>query len=247
MLLAIPNPLYNAFMKLIFFKSNFYFCFCIFFLKIVHSQYWLRRKAGRMNTTPTSMNFFTSQSTEEVLVKACQRGDPAAQKAVYEKFARKMLGVCSRYVQDEMEAEDLMISGFMRVFDKINTFKNEGSFEGWVRRIMINEALGHLRRQRSLHLTVNLEDSYQEPVFTPEDTDLEAEDLLKLVQQLPDGYRTVFNLYAIEGYAHKEIAELLGISENTSKSQLSRARTLLQKNLAATEKKNETYARQGNR
>jgi RNA polymerase sigma-70 factor (ECF subfamily) len=185
------------------------------------------------------MNFFTVKSSEDKLIIACQKGEHHAQKAVYEKYARKMLGVCSRYVQDEMEAEDIMIMGFVRVFEKINTFKSEGSFEGWIRRIMVNEALGHLRKQKSLKLTVNLEDSYQEPVFTAEDTELEAEDLLILIQQLPDGYRMVFNLYAIEGYSHKEIGEMLGISENTSKSQLSRARSLLQRHIERTEKKSE--------
>jgi RNA polymerase sigma factor (sigma-70 family) len=177
------------------------------------------------------MTLFSARTSEEKLILGCQKQEAMAQRKVYEQFAPRMLGLCRRYLTDEMQAEDVMIGGFVKVFEKINGFKSEGSFEGWIRRIMINEALAFLRKQKSLGLTVAMEDLYEEPVFTAEDTGLEAEDLLKLVQQLPDGYRTVFNLFAIEGYSHQEIAEMLHISEGTSKSQLSRARNLLQQYL----------------
>lgn len=128
-----------------------------------------------------------------------------------------------------MEAEDILVTAFVKVFDKIQQFKSEGSFEGWIRRIVVNEALTFLRRNRSMYLETDLEQADREPDYNALSDHLEAEDLLKMIQELPTGYRIVFNLYAIDGYSHKEIAEQLGISENTSKSQLSRARTFLQK------------------
>jgi RNA polymerase sigma-70 factor (ECF subfamily) len=178
------------------------------------------------------------KDSEETLIRGCQQGNPAAQRDLYNKYSRKMLGVCQRYVNRQAEAEDIMIEGFMRVFDKIGQFKSEGSFEGWVRRIMVNEALGYIRKNKSLFLSVDVEDVHNEPAtFHVDGDELAAQDLLQLVQELPQGYRTVFNLFAIEGYSHEEIAGMLGISENTSKSQLSRARALLQKKLAALQKK----------
>jgi RNA polymerase sigma-70 factor (ECF subfamily) len=182
--------------------------------------------------------YIYKSDTEEKLIRACQKGDAIAQREIYNKYSRKMLGVCMRYVNSQFEAEDILISGFMRVFGKIEQYKHEGSFEGWLRRVMVNEALGYIRKNKSIYLEVEIEKAdYQQDVHTEAATDLEAEDLLKLVQQLPQGYKTVFNLYAIEGYSHKEIADMLQISENTSKSQLSRARALLQQYLLSTEKK----------
>jgi RNA polymerase sigma-70 factor (ECF subfamily) len=154
----------------------------------------------------------------------------------YEKFAPLMYPLCLRYVREISEAEDVMISGFMKAFDKIDTYTGKGSLSGWLRRIMINQALGHLRKNKTMYLEVDLEAADYQPQMKWSAGHLEAEDLMKLVRQLPLGYRTVFNLYAIEGYCHKEIAEILGISENTSKSQLSRARGLLQKQILREEK-----------
>jgi RNA polymerase sigma-70 factor (ECF subfamily) len=183
--------------------------------------------------------------SEEKLIRSCQKGEASAQREIYNRFSRKMLAVCMRYINQHMEAEDVMINGFMRVFDKIEQFKYEGSFEGWLRRIMVNEALGYIRKNKSLFMQVDIEDVHQQPGLYHIDSDgLEAEDLLNLVQQLPTGYRTVFNLYAIEGYSHKEIAETLGISENTSKSQLSRSRALLQQLLVNVEKKTEVLKKE---
>ncbi|HEV7378511.1 MAG TPA: RNA polymerase sigma factor [Dyadobacter sp.] len=172
------------------------------------------------------LSFFNQEAQ---LVKALRKQDPKAQRQLYEKYSSRMLGLCFRYACDEMIAEDIMIEGFMRVFSKIDQFSEEGSFEGWIRRIMVNEALGYIRKQKRM-----MEDSLSDeadniPDYTLADENLNAEELLSLISGLPVGYRTVFNLYAIEGYSHAEIAEMLGISESTSKSQLHRARALLQK------------------
>ncbi|WP_439556644.1 RNA polymerase sigma factor [Dyadobacter sp.] len=168
-------------------------------------------------------------SQEAQLVKALKREDPKAQQQVYHKYSTRMLGLCFRYICDEMAAEDVMVEGFLKIFGKIDQFNSDGSFEGWIRRIMVNESLGYLRKQKRV-LEDNLSDeAHNIPDYIQADQNLEAQELLELIERLPAGYRTVFNLYAIEGYAHIEIAEMLGISESTSKSQLHRARALLQK------------------
>ena len=175
------------------------------------------------------MQFKIYRAKEDELIKGCLQRDRNAQKLLYDTYSSKMYGLCYRYVKDVMEAEDILVTAFMKVFDKIAQFKSEGSFEGWIRRIVVNEALTYLRRHRSMYLETELEQADREPDYNSLSDHLEAEDLLKMIQELPTGYRIVFNLYAIDGYSHKEIAEQLGISENTSKSQLSRARTYLQK------------------
>jgi RNA polymerase sigma-70 factor (ECF subfamily) len=131
-----------------------------------------------------------------------------------------------------MEAEDVLVTAFTKVLDRIEQFKGEGSFEGWIRRIVVNEALTYLRKNRSMYLETDLELADREPDYNSISDHLETEDLMKMIQAMPTGYKIVFNLFAIEGYSHKEIAQQLGINENTSKSQLSRARTYLQKMLA---------------
>ena len=166
--------------------------------------------------------------SEESLVRACQQGDPKAQRRVYERYSARMLSLCGRYLPDEFEAEEALIEGFMKVFDRIGQFKLEGSFEGWIRRIMVNESLMYLRSKKAAGWQTAYDDVEYEVEPVAASTDLEVDELHRLVQQLPTGYRTVFNLYAIEGYNHAEIAESLGISESTSKSQLHRARGLLQ-------------------
>ena len=146
-----------------------------------------------------------------------------------------MFSVCRRYVMQLQEAEDILVCGFTKVFQKLDQFKGQGSFEGWVRRIMVNEALTFIRRNKSMYLEVEIEKASREPDFQKLSDQLEVEDLEKMIDRLPMGYKTVFNLYAIEGFTHKEIAEKLGISENTSKSQLSRARVHLQRLLLNAE------------
>lgn len=173
--------------------------------------------------------------TEEKLITACRKGDSKAQREVYEKYAPLMYAVCRRYIGQVDAAEDVLICGFTKVFQKIDQFKAEGSFEGWIRRIMVNEALSHIRKHKSMYLKVEIEYAEKEPDLGMLAGQLEAEDLQKMIDKLPSGYRTVFNLYAIEGFSHKEIAEQLDISENTSKSQLSRARKHLQTMLVETE------------
>lgn len=171
------------------------------------------------------------------LIENCRRGDPGAQRALFNLFSPQMLAVCRRYLSNRTEAEEVLIAGFLSVFSRIGQFRHEGSFEGWVRKIMVNEALGFLRKKRSLFLFSELDGAVgvEEPVLP--DTALQIEELLEMVASLPDGYRTVFNLYAIEGYTHREIAEMLEIKESTSKSQLSRARDLLRQRLERVEKK----------
>ena len=184
--------------------------------------------------------------SERQLVVALQRGEARAQKVVYEQLATRMMAVCVRYVSNHDDAEDVLIEGFMRVFERISQFRNEGSFEGWVRRIMVTESLMFLRKNRALRHEMSLDSVTAEPDYGWADDALQADDLLRLVAQLPDGYRTIFNLYAIEGYSHAEIAALTGISEGTSKSQLSRARAVLQqliRHLDIDSKSTRTYGK----
>jgi len=165
------------------------------------------------------------------LIDGCKKRDRHAQRFLYEHYSGRMLALCCRYVKDRMDAEDVMVVAFTKVFDRISQFKGEGSFEGWVRRIMVNESLTYLRKNKGMYLETDIEAAEREPDYDRLDSELEAEDLRKLIADLPTGYRIVFNLYAIDGFSHQEIATQLGVSENTSKSQLSRARALLQKRL----------------
>lgn len=174
-------------------------------------------------------------AVDKNLLDGCRRHDRHAQRFLYEHFSARMLALCNRYVKDRMEAEDVMVVAFTKVFDRIRQFKGDGSFEGWVRRIMVNESLSFLRRNKGMYLETDIGAADREPDYDKLDSTLEAEDLLKLISELPAGYRIVFNLYAIDGYSHQEIATQLGINENTSKSQLSRARTYLQKRLLQLE------------
>ncbi|MFN8348010.1 MAG: sigma-70 family RNA polymerase sigma factor [Spirosomataceae bacterium] len=183
------------------------------------------------------LQLFTNESQ---MVKALQKGDPKAQRYFYDKYAARMLAVCVRYLTDEMEAEDVMIEGFMKVFERIDQFKGEGSFEGWVRRLITNEALMRLRTRRHIEMDIDAPEVMAQANFDWAESSLEVNDLMALIAKLPTGYRTVFNLYAIEGYSHAEIAEQLGITESTSKSQLHRSRSLLQQMLKETEDLNRT-------
>ncbi len=173
--------------------------------------------------------------TETHLIRGLVRGESRAQKVVYERFAGKMLAVCVRYCANRVDAEEVLLDGFMMVYDKIGQFREEGSFEGWIRRIMVNESLMFLRRHKAWRHEIPLDGAELEPDYAWADAHLNETELLRFINQLPDGYRTVFNLYAIEGYSHAEIAVMLGIAEGTSKSQLSRARQLLQNSLKKVE------------
>jgi len=172
------------------------------------------------------------QMSEEEILEGCKANREECQKLLFEKYSRLMTGVCMRYADRYEEAQDIVQDGFIKVFKKIETFTGKGSLEGWIRRIMVNTALDHLRRTKAERFNVSVDDvefklkDKQEIIAS-----MQADDLLKIIRTLPVGYRTVFNMYAIEGYTHKEIAKELDISENTSKSQYSRARALLQKKL----------------
>lgn len=168
---------------------------------------------------------------EQELIDGCLVGNHRAQEALYNKYAAKMFGVCLRYSSSRMEAEDTLHEGFMAVFETLDRFESRGAFEGWVRRIMINTALKKYKRERVYQMmdfnADVMSESANENDFSPLQK-MQTDDLIKLVQKLAPGYRNIFNLYAIEGYNHREIGEVLGISEGTSKSQMARARVLLQ-------------------
>jgi len=169
-------------------------------------------------------------NNEKQLLKKAVKGNRGAQKAIYEKFSPKMLSVCRQYIKDSHFAEDVMVNGFVKVFKSLETFENRGSFEGWIRKIMIRESISYLRKQQF----VVFDDEIVEKKERFEDSSeslLDAEEAQALIDVLPEGYKMVFVLYAIEGYKHHEIAEMLKINEGTSKSQLFKARKMLQENL----------------
>jgi RNA polymerase sigma-70 factor (ECF subfamily) len=155
-------------------------------------------------------------------------GDRRMQEELYRRFSPRMYAVCLRYAGNAEEAEDILQEGFIKIFKKLDSFRGEGSFEGWVRRIFVNTAIEHFRRKRYLQPVTEKEENTLEGKSLSALDDLAEKDILALVQQLSPGYRTVFNMYVVEGYTHKEIGDMLGISEGTSKSQLSRAKVILQ-------------------
>jgi len=184
------------------------------------------------------MMFLEQKYTIEDLIKRCKSGERKAQELLYKQFAAKMLGVCCRYATDKMEAEDMMQNGFIRVFQKIGDYRGEGSFEGWIRRIMVHSSIEYYRKHHKMMQLVDLDDATHEPSVNPLATaTLAAKDLMVLIQALSPGYRIVFNLFAIEGYSHKEIAAITGITEGASKSQLSRARSILKEQIIKMEGK----------
>lgn len=170
--------------------------------------------------------------SEQQLIEGCQRGDRRAQKELYELYSRKMMGVCLRYVNDRETARDLLQDGFVKIFTSIGSFSGIGSFEGWMRKIFVNCALEYLRKSDVLREATDL-DNTAELVNADSSaiSDISAAELMNMVKELPAGFRTVFNLFAIEGYSHKEIAEMLDITDSTSRSQYTRAKQLLQKKI----------------
>ncbi|RSK34029.1 RNA polymerase sigma factor [Hymenobacter metallilatus] len=168
----------------------------------------------------------------DALVEGCRRGRPAAQRGLYERLGYQLMGVCLRYCPSRDEAEDALQLTFVKIFTRLDQFRNQGPFEAWARRIAVTTSLNlwHQSRQRGQPLEAEEAADIHHPDGTPFDQ-LSADDVVRLIHTLPPGYRTVLNLYAIEGYSHAEIGELLGISEGTSKSQLSRARRLLEERL----------------
>ena len=169
------------------------------------------------------------------LLEGCRAGNRKMQEALYRQTASKMLVVCMRYAKDRMEAEDVLQMGYIKVFQKVNEYRGDGAFEGWIRKVMVNTAIESYRKNLRSLSVVPIEDAYDQPSTGFDFSRLGMQDLLKVIQKLADGYRVVFNMYIIEGYSHKEIAETLGISEGASKSQLSRARAILKEEIIKME------------
>ena len=163
---------------------------------------------------------------ENELIQLAVENNRQAQQQIYTKFSPKMLSVCRQYIKDIHQAEDIMITAFMKVFTNLKNFQHKGSFEGWIRRIMVNECISFIRVEKKLKYSE--EENYVEESFNNIESQFSIADIQYLIDSLPDGYKMVFNLYAIEGYKHQEIASMLGINEGTSKSQLSHARKMLQ-------------------
>ncbi len=170
------------------------------------------------------------------LLDSCKRGDREAQKVLYDRMASRMFPVCIRYVGDRMLAEDVLQDGFITLFTKLKDYKGDGSFEGWARRIFVTTALMSLRKKDVLKMSDELDAVRgMKTEMTSQIQNIGYKELMDLVMSLPPGFRTVFNMYAIEGYSHKEIAETLGITETTSRTQFSRARVWLQNKIQERE------------
>jgi len=175
---------------------------------------------------------------DKSFIKKLRKGDGKAQEVFYQQLAPKMYGICLRFAANRAEADDILQEGFIRVFTHLKDFRSEGSLEGWVRRTIVNTAINFYKKRKKRGPTTDLEyikETADDKYYIIEK--MAADELMELISDLPDGYRTVFNLNVVEGYTHKEIGEILDISENTSKSQLSRARTSLQKKLQAIKRK----------
>jgi RNA polymerase sigma-70 factor (ECF subfamily) len=183
------------------------FCICSNVMKVVNRKYQF--------------------VTEEDLIEACLQKDRRAQKVLYDRYSPVMYGVCKRYVKSPEDAEDVLVEAFYKVLTNLHQYKGSGSFEGWIRRIVVNESLMFLRKRHNFRLTLEISEVDQ-PTTTNVINRMAAEDILGLLSKLPTGYRTVFNLYVLEGYKHREIADMLGISINTSKSQLILAKKKMQ-------------------
>lgn len=173
------------------------------------------------------MKIFRIYNNEEDLIKKALKNNRKAQQYLYESYAPKMLSVCRYYIKDTHNAEAVMLKGFFSVFTNLKNFKYQGSFEGWVRKIMVREAISFIRSQKNISFSID--DIYEENISAVNiESNLEVENIQQLIDDLPEGYKLVFVMFAIEGYKHQEIAETLNISEGTSKSQLYKARKLLQ-------------------
>ncbi|MBN9299095.1 MAG: sigma-70 family RNA polymerase sigma factor [Filimonas sp.] len=167
--------------------------------------------------------------SEDFLILGCLQNDPSAQRELYNRFSPKMLSVCFRFAQNREDAEDMLQEGFIKVFTQIHTFQNKGAFEGWIRRIIVHTCINLLKKHKKFNESVDL--SYAATLLVREETIpaiMQAKQVVECIRLLPIGYRTVLNLYAIEGYSHKEIAEMLDIEESTSRSQYTRAKAMLE-------------------
>ena len=172
------------------------------------------------------MKVINLHQEEKELIELAVENNRHAQQKIYSKYAPKMLSVCRQYVKDVHQAEDVMITSFMKVFTSLKNFEHKGSFEGWIRRVIINECISFIRVHKKVKFIED--ETYFEETYNNIESQLSIDDIQSLIDSLPDGYKMVFNLYVIEGYKHHEIAMMLGINEGTSKSQLSHARKMLQ-------------------
>jgi RNA polymerase sigma factor (sigma-70 family) len=173
---------------------------------------------------------------EEIILKGCREGKRIAQKQLYDKYVSLMLAICLRYSKSRDEAEDLLQEGFLKIFQNINTYRKQGSLEGWIKRIMINHALNQYKKNRKIPFAEDVDSINENEILSvheeiEKNEPVPAETLLAMIQSLPEGYRMVFNLYVFEGYSHREIAEAINFSENTSKTQLMKARRQLQEKI----------------
>ncbi len=176
------------------------------------------------------MKIIQLYKNEARLIKRAIANNREAQNVLYELHSPKMLSVCRYYIKDIQKAEDVMLNGFFKVFSNLKKFQNSGSFEGWIRKIMIREAISFLRTQKNIEFSIEDVGVDETPSSTI-NVELEVSDIQKLIDELPEGYKIVFVMYAIEGYKHQEISEMLNISVGTSKSQLFKARNMLQKKI----------------
>ena len=167
--------------------------------------------------------------TEQAIIAGCLHNDSAAQRELYNRFSPKMLSVCYRFAQSREDAEDMLQEGFIKVFTQIHTFQNKGAFEGWIRRIVVHTCINFLKKNKKFNERVDLD--YATMVEVREETIpsiMQARQIIECIRLLPIGYRTVLNLYAMEGYSHKEIGMMLDIEESTSRSQYTRAKSMLE-------------------
>jgi len=167
--------------------------------------------------------------TEEAILQGCLHNDPVAQRELYQRYSPKMLSVCYRFAHHREDAEDMLQEGFIKVFSQIHTFQNKGAFEGWVRRIMVHTCINHLKKNKKFNASVDLIHANALQIREESIPSIvQAKQVVECIRILPIGYRTVLNLYAIEGYSHKEIAGMLDIEESTSRSQYTRAKQMLE-------------------
>lgn len=198
--------------------------FCIFL--------WRERYGNRLGPKQRTV----TETFDLQLIESCKKGDRASQKVLYDRLAPRMFPLCIRYVGDRTLAEDILQDGFITLFTRLDSYKGDGSFEGWARKIFVTTALMNLRKKDALKMSEDLDAVRgMKADMTTQIQNIGYKELTKLITTLPPGFRTVFNMYAIEGFSHKEIGEMLGISETTSRTQLSRARVWLQNKIKERE------------
>jgi RNA polymerase sigma factor (sigma-70 family) len=167
--------------------------------------------------------------TEEAILQGCLKNNAVAQKALYQKYSAKMLVVCYRYGHNREDAEDMLQEGFIKVFSQIHTFENRGALEGWIRRIVVHTCINHLKKNKRFNESVDIIYANSVPIREESiPSIIQAKEVVECIRMLPIGYRTVLNLYAIEGFSHKEISQMLDVEESTSRSQYTRAKAMLE-------------------